>query len=305
MLRNPINKLLDRRKPLRADAEQALTQLAQLTTERPELAELTATHAALIRVVFRDLPAVAPVALDPTHAMTKLAAGVPLLRGESFALDGSWLQSRYHQLCAALLDRSAGSSAAEQASRAATAALSAAVQRGILDVRGLAVEVLAGDPGAVADQAARLDLDAGIVATLLRWTLLPVLEQAALQLKPLRQQAEWQAGYCPICGAWPLLAEQRGIEQTRVLRCGLCAGDWTVERLLCPFCGSRAHTDIAYLYEEAQQATQRAVTCERCHCYYKAIATLAPLSTPQLLVADLATLHLDLVALERAYAPPA
>jgi formate dehydrogenase accessory protein FdhE len=228
-----------------------------------------------------------------------------LLRGEPLALDGRWLQARFRLLCAALLDRPAGRSTAAEASRAAMQALSDAIRRDTLHVHTLAVEVLAGDPSAVADQAARHGLDAGMTATLLRWTLLPVLEQAALQLQPLRQHTEWQAGYCPTCGAWPLLAEQRGIEQTRVLRCGLCASGWTVERLLCPFCGSRAHTDIAYLYEEAQQATQRAVTCERCHCYYKAIATLAPLSAPQLLVADLATLHLDLIALERAYAPPA
>ena len=305
MLRNPINKFLDRRKPLRADAEQALTQLAQLAAERPELAALADTYTALMRVAFRDLPTVAPVALDPAHAANKRAAGVPLLRGEPLTLDRAWLQARYRRLCAALLDRPAGHSIAEQAARTAIEALSATMRRGTLDVHSLAVEVLAGDPGAVADQAARHELDAGMTATLLRWTLLPVLEQTALQFQPLRQHAEWQAGYCPTCGAWPLLAEQRGIEQKRVLRCGLCADDWIVERLLCPFCGSRAHTDIAYLYEEAQQATQRAVTCERCHCYYKAIATLAPLSAPQLLVADLATLHLDLVALERAYAPPA
>ncbi|HEX6289801.1 MAG TPA: formate dehydrogenase accessory protein FdhE [Herpetosiphonaceae bacterium] len=298
MLRNPISKFLDRHKPLRADAEQALHQLARLAEERPDLAALATTHAALLRVAFRDTPPLPQLTLDPAHAATKLAAGVPLLRGESLALDHTWLHERFRQLCGALIEQPAADSTAARA-------LSQAAQRGALDVPGLAVEVLAGDPGAVADHAARLDLDAGLAATLLRWTLLPTLEQVALRLQPLRQPIDWQPGYCPTCGAWPLLAEQRGIEQARVLRCGLCASGWPLERLRCPFCGSRAHADIAYLYEEAQEATQRAVTCERCHCYYKTIATLTPLTTPQLLVADLATLHLDLVALERAYAPPA
>lgn len=298
MPRNPISKLLDRRKPLRPDAEQALNLLAQLAEQRPDLAALAATHAALLRVAFRDTPAAPQMFLDSEHARTKAAAGVPLLRGESLPLHRGWLRDRYLELCAALVGQPGVHVASAQA-------LSQAVRRGTIDVHGLALDVLAGDPGVVADHAARADLDAGLAATLLRWTLLPLLEQVALELQPLREQIDWQQGYCPTCGAWPILAEQRGIEQLRFLRCGLCAGDWTSERLLCPFCGSRSHADIAYLYEEQQEATQRAVTCERCHCYYKSIATLTALSAPRLLVADLATLHLDLVALERAYAPPA
>ena len=281
-------------------AEQALTQLERIASQRPDLAALTAMHAALIRVTFRDQPPIPRVALDAAHAAAKLAGGVPLLRGEPLVLDAAWLRERYLHLCDALLDQPAAS-----ASHTAAQALKQAVSRRVLDVHALAIEILAGDPGAVAEQAARLDLDAGLAATVLRWTVLPVLEQVAIQLQPLRQHADWQAGYCPTCGAWPLLAEQRGLEQTRLLRCGVCASEWTLERLLCPFCGSRSHTDIAYLYEEAQEAAQRAVTCERCHCYYKALATLVPLTTPQLLVADLATVHLDLIVLDRAYAPPA
>jgi FdhE protein len=292
--RNPISKLLDRRKALRPDAEQALSLLAQLAEQRPDLA---ATHAALLRVAFRDTPAVPQIFLDSQHAQTKAAAGVPLLRGESLPLDRGWLRDRYLDLCTALTGQPGAHVAGAQA-------LTQAVRRGTIDVQALTLDVLAGDPGVVADQAARAELDVGLAATLLRWTLLPLLEQVALGLHPLRQQLDWQQGYCPTCGAWPILAEQRGIEQLRFLRCGLCASDWSCQRLLCPFCGSRSHADIAYLYEEQQQATQRAVTCERCHCYYKSIATLTPLSAPRLLVADLATLHLDLVALERAYSPP-
>lgn len=297
MPRNPISKFLDRRKPLRPDAEQALNLLSQLAEQRPDLANLVATHAALLRVAFRDTPTIPQLFLDSQHALTKAAAGVPLLRGESPALDRGWLRERYLELCAALASQPGAHVASAQALREA-------VRRGTIDVHDLTLDVLAGDPGTVADRAARADLDAGLAATLLRWTLLPLLEQVALGLQPLRQQIDWQQGYCPTCGAWPILAEQRGIEQVRFLRCGLCASDWSSERLLCPFCGSRSHADIAYLYEEQQEATQRAVTCERCHCYYKSIATLTPLSAPRLLVADLATLHLDLVALERAYAPP-
>lgn len=299
MTRNPISKLFERQKPLSKDVEAALSRLAQLARQQPDLAELAATNAALLRVAFRDVP---PLVLTITadHARAKLGAGVPLLRGEPLPLDAAWLRQRYAALCAVL---------AQQARQSATVSAAAdatrqAIQRGTLDIAALVVDVLSGDPQIVVERAARLELDSALVATLLRWTLLPLLEQVAQQLQPLRARWPWPHGYCPTCGAWPLLAEQRGIEQTRVLRCGLCATEWPLERMLCPFCGSRNPADMGYLYEEGQEAARRVVTCERCHCYFKSVATLAPLPTPLLPVTDLATLHLDLIALERAYAPP-
>lgn len=310
MLRKQISKLLDQRRPLRKDAEKALTQLAQLAETQPELAELAATNAALLRVTFNErtlaaLPQI-DLDLDRAHVATKLAAGVPLLRGEALQINGRWLHNQMLALCDALLavEHSIPNAAGVQAQRAALQSLKQAVQRGSLDLHALTQDVLNGDPQQVATRAAQLDLDAGLTATLLRWTLLPLLEPLARRLAPLRQGQSWQQGYCPTCGAWPLLAEQRGIEQQRFLRCGLCATDWLIERILCPFCGSRTPGDMAYLYQEEHEATQRAVTCERCHCYYKSVATLVPLATAALPVTDLATLHLDLVALERAYTGP-
>lgn len=304
MLRNPLNKLRERRAPQRKDVEEALEKLRALAEQRPDIQDLAALQAALLRESFRAAPPVPPLALAPTHAATKLAAGVPLLRGEHIAFDPTWLRDKFVQLCDAVSDQ-APSGSATAAHRSAAHMLKQAVKRGSLDVHTLALDVINGDPHNVTERAAQHDLDAGLAATLLRWTLLPMLEPLAKQLQSLHQSVRWQHGYCSTCGAWPSLAEQRGIEQARVLRCGLCASEWAMERLLCPFCGSRNHADIAYLYEEGSEATQRAVTCERCHCYYKSVATLAALSAPMLAVTDLATLHLDLVALARAYAPPA
>lgn len=304
VLRNPLSKLRDHRRPLRKDAEEALHKLAELAEQHPDLAELAATQATLMEVSFRAAPPAVPVALNAARAATKLQVGVPLLRGETISIDPRRLRERFVQLCDALIEQ-AGQSTATTARRVSARSLKQAVKRATLDPHALLLDVLHGNPQMVAERAAALDLDAGLTATLLRWTLLPVLEPIAKQLAALHENATWQHGYCPTCGAWPILAEQRGIEQIRVLRCGLCAGEWRMERSVCPFCGSRNHADSAYLYEERSAATQRAVTCERCHCYYKAVATLAPLSTPMLFVTDLATLHLDLIALERAYGPPA
>ncbi len=300
---NPLSKLLDRRKPTRSDVEQALAQLAQLSEQHPDLVELAATHAALLRVSFRDTPPVPPVSLELQQAATKLQGGVPLLRGEPLAFDGAWLRERYVQLCEALADV-AGSSNTGSATRSGAQALRQAVKRGMLDIQALATDVVAGDPYTVAQRAEQLELEPQLAATVLRWTLLPILEQVAKQVEQARHNLPWDKGYCPVCGAWPILAERRGLEQTLLLRCGLCAAEWPIDNIFCPFCSTRTHFDIGYLYDESQEANQRVMTCERCHCYYKSVRTLAALTTPQLFVMDLATFHLDLIALERTYGPP-
>lgn len=298
---NPFRKRRPQPQPLRPDVEQALAQLTALGEAQPELAQLAMINAALLRAAFTNAPPMPPVAMEATHAAAKLEAGVPLLRGEPAALHGALLPQRYQQLCDALTTHSK----INPATRSSAAAINQAVANGSFDLDALAVDVLAGDPHQVAERTAALNLDAGIAASLLRWTLLPLLEQHAQHLAPLRQQTPWQHGYCPTCGAWPIFAEQRGIEQKRFLRCGLCATDWAFERILCPFCASRQHADINYLVEAGNETAQRVVTCERCHGYFKQINALVPTPTTLLPVVDLRTLHLDLVALERAYAPPA
>jgi len=74
--------------------------------------------------------------------------------------------------------------------------------------------------------------------------------------------------------------------------------------LSCPFCGTRDHHLLGYLHVDGEEGKYRAATCEACRGYIKMISTLGPLSGPQLLVAELATMHLDLAALARNYLAP-
>jgi formate dehydrogenase maturation protein FdhE len=73
---------------------------------------------------------------------------------------------------------------------------------------------------------------------------------------------------------------------------------------LCPFCGTRDHTELGYFHAEGDEARRRVTTCEACRGYVKTVTTLLPLSAPQLLAADVATLPLDLAAAERGYFVP-
>ena len=288
-----LTKLFGRRIPLAPEVEEAIEKLRRMEAQ-PDLRDVAGANAALLEAMYtRPLP-VPPIAIDPAHAATKQAGGVPLLRGEPPRFYAARVRDRFLDLCRVM----------EERGNPFAAELRHAARSGTFPIVDLATEVLAGDPHAIAARAADADLDAGLAATLLRLTLFPALAQLAAGLQPLLDTTTWRRGYCPVCGAWPLLGEYRGLELARFLRCGLCATAWEVDRLVCPFCENRVPQDLVNLAVEGEEQKHRAVACRRCHCYVKQISTLAPIPPAQLLVADVATLHLDLIALDRAYSPP-
>jgi FdhE protein len=288
-----LRKLLRPRATPSPAVAEARADLDRLARERPTLA----APAALLHELLPDLvPAERPVPappLTPEHARAKRAGGVPLLRGESLSLDTAAVRRRWLAACAALARRADP----EQARR-----LEAAVRRDTVGLEELFRAVLAGQPEAVHARAEALGLDPGLTATVLRLTLLPELAALHAVLAPLVEGLPWGRGCCPTCGSWPLLAESRGLEQLRFLRCGLCTAEWEVPRLLCPFCGNRDHRQLGWFGAEGEEGRYRASTCDACRGYVKTVATLGPLGAAGLLVADLATLHLDLAAADRGFA---
>jgi FdhE protein len=287
-----LHRLLGRSSPSPAEIQPALGELEQLAKERPALSEQIAVLRDALPALFGELSPETALPLTPEAASDKLAAGIPLLRGEPVPVDARALGSRWQKVCAAVRQRPGGEPAE---------ALAEAVKRGRLDPAGLLAEVLAGRPEEVHARSDAEGLDAGLAATVLRLTSFPALARVSAALAPLREGHCWDAGYCPVCGSWPLLGEFRGLEQLRFLRCGWCAAEWEFPRLRCPFCGQRDHQVLGYFHVEGEEARYRAATCEECRGYVKMLTTLSALGGPELLVADVATLHLDLAATGRGY----
>jgi FdhE protein len=287
--------LFKRREPQRPDLASALDRLDQLGQGDPSLRDAAALQSAILRAIYRSPPQAEPIALAADRARDKLHNGVPLLRGERVPLDHTAIRSLMLDLCRAVRHSEAHSGAANP--------IATAIEHGQLDIAALVAAVLEGAAAAIREQAATLEIDGELLCTLLRFSLFPALEQLAAQLAPLRRLAAWQPGYCPTCGSWPLLSEYRGLDQARFLRCGLCATEWSLDRLLCPFCGCRDHQQLGYLHIEGDQQ-KRAATCTQCRCYNKTLATLVPIPAIELAVDDLATIHLDIIALEHGYLAP-
>lgn len=153
--------------------------------------------------------------------------------------------------------------------------------------------------------AACADADAAVLAVVAQAAALPVLAACGRRAASGPAAEPWPCGYCPVCAAWPTLAEVRGLARALVLRCGRCGSEWPSEHRRCPFCGQRQQHRQRYFAPEQEREARQAITCDRCGGYLKALATLGPLAHPEILVRDLDSLELDVVALEEGYHHPA
>jgi len=172
------------------------------------------------------------------------------------------------------------------------------------------LDALAALEAAIALDTARIDAlgdAAGLPREPLRAVLplaaYPWLERCGARFAA-HAAAEHAQAWCPICGAWATLAEARGLEGARRLRCGRCGGDWRAEWLRCPFCGTDEHARLRGLVGATTGETRRADGCETCGAWVKTVTTLGASAVGGLRLLDLATVDLDVAALERGWQRP-
>ncbi len=132
---------------------------------------------------------------------------------------------------------------------------------------------------------------------------LPLLRACARSLAG-ELPATWWEGYCPLCGAWPVLAEYTGLEHKRQLRCGRCGTQWAIPMLRCVFCDETDHEHLGYLTPEGSEQMRKVEVCNTCKGYLKGLTTVRPLVAEAILLDDLMTVPLDVAALERGFHRP-
>jgi FdhE protein len=172
-----------------------------------------------------------------------------------------------------------------------------------IDPRSLFQAAVSQDAGQLAAISQGVGDTRGILDALAPLIAMPLL-QACRRAWADAAPATWAHGHCPTCGAWPTLSEIRGLDGGRHLRCRRCGGDWTTEWLLCPFCGERDHTQLSSLVPAGRLERDRVEVCDRCRGYLKTTTTFAPIAPEQVVLQDLATVVLDVAAVERGYRPP-
>jgi FdhE protein len=226
----------------------------------------------------------------------------PLLMGVTFTVGGQMLRRWFRRLLRTAAGAGGPAGTLAAIGGASTEDLASFLEAG-----------LARDAARVAALATALGVDAGALGAVAAVAPVPLL-RACAERWSVRLLPTWRHGWCPVCGAWPILAEARGLERARRLRCGRCAADWWAAWLWCVYCGADDHARLGSLVltEETSDPSGSGLarvatsidTCAVCGSYVKTVTTLTPTPADDLALLDLATLELDVAALERGYGRP-
>ena len=232
---------------------------------------------------------------DPTWASvirypSTETGAAPLLTDATIAVDARRAGRFLRSLLDALVEdrRAARSNRARITDDEALALLAAAV---------------AEDTTRIVTLAGALDTEPGALGVVATFAAMPVLHACRRSLAD-QLPGTWAHGYCPLCGAWPTLAEARGVERTRRFRCARCGVEWYSEWLRCPYCQNADHARLAALVGADAGQGRRVDTCEMCRGYVKTLAVLRATPPEQIALVDLASVELDIAALEKGYGRP-
>lgn len=279
--------------PTSLEIDEARARWRELASGNAGLGPIAAFHdERLAGIAERPAPDVA-VDLTSANAALAIREGRPLLEAGGLQLDPDEVLAELRIVARDLAETAEPGPAQRTAERLATLPL---------DLGPLLGAALEGGRDATVREAERHDLDAEAFARLLDLALQPSLWEAAAQLAALADLDAWDRGYCPVCAAWPVLAELVGPEKRRVLRCVRCGTAWSWLVLLCPYCGNDDHRSLGALQEAG--GSKRIDVCERCHGYVKAVSAYTSASAVRLIAEDVATLDLDVAATSAGYRRP-
>jgi FdhE protein len=263
----------------------ALARMRTLAATDPALApmavlQVAALEAAADPVWERGLP---------EFEGSRLAEGIPLLHGATLGVDATRTTQLLRRLASEVAEHAGVMLESAVSETVALQLIAASIVRDTPELRRLV-------------DASGIELS--FLATLGSVAAVPLLQAAGRRAAPILTRSDWGESYCPVCGVWPTLAELRGLERQRWLRCGRCGAGWPFRGQTCAFCGCSDHKELGYLAAETERDTRRAETCECCHSYLKTLATLGALQPDEVLLRDIDSIELDMAALQKGYGRP-
>ncbi len=239
----------------------------------------------------QEKPAPGSARTPPARAESPgpLVTGAPLLDGRAFRVNGRSVAELLTRLLAVASGKGNGSPATRDVTPTfAMSLLEAAVRQ---------------EADRISELAARLNLPPERLVVVGYFLALPLLHASARALSD-QSPTFWPHGHCPVCGGRATLAELRGPDRARLLRCTRCGSAWQMTWLRCAYCGERDHEKLGALVPEQRAETQKVETCASCRGYLKTLTALEASPLIELLLRDLETLDLDLASLDRGYARP-
>jgi len=284
------------------------------TTYRNRLWQRASARWAEIRAISADLlPAVAlqqklvtlmldgadhleqplPSGLSRAHVVEKWRRGLPALRNEQVPIPDT-LKDLLPAFAGAIADGGAGESALH---------IRDALLRGDIDAESLLGVSLARNRKAIRTSALHMGFSPDLIWLVGELGSSPLAHHLQVQLVNGLEShlGDWDRGYCPVCGSWPVLIES--IDGSRQLRCSFCALAWALRSHRCIYCGN-AGEDFVAAAPDVNRGQRRVELCAACASYTKVFEVSELTPFPLLAIEDLASIDLDRGAMERRYARP-
>lgn len=165
--------------------------------------------------------------------------------------------------------------------------------------RNLLSMILKNDEDAIVRVAGDVNLEAQTLKFLAQMALTPSIQALRDLYLPHIDTDAWDYGYCPFCGSSPSISffDKTG---KRYMHCELCGLEWRFPRLRCPFCSNVDHKNMGYFDVENQEGF-RVDFCRQCGRYIKAVDKRVFEQTGPMELENLATLHLDILAVKEGF----
>jgi FdhE protein len=273
-------------------------RLKKIVEDSPNLQETALFYEAVLSVLHDADLYVSPVVISAEEARYTMEKRLPLLSNLDISIEIDALQDLMIKLahaleCAAEENQSHPHGSARR--------IKLAIEQGGLEIAALLPHILSGNNEPIVSSARSHDLDSALFTRLLQNAVKPVFYACRRYVTTVAAGLPWSMGFCFVCGAAPVLAELQGNDQTKHLRCGQCGADWVFRRLECVYCGNVDHNSQHVMYREHELIKMHVEVCNNCMGYHKVITSFSPTPSAMLSVEDLATQHLDAIALERGY----
>ena len=283
----------------------AASRWQAILAARPELAPAIALQQQLITLVV-DLTETVErarlprLSLPPRYLAAKLARGVPAFATEPIPLPVPVMTPALLSLCDELARGGAGEAAEH---------IKASIVETQMDAASLLVASFSRDQEAIRTGATHRGLSPDLVWLIAELAVSPymhvlqsvLLSPAAGEPALAAALADWNHGYCPACGSWPALAEIH--ESHRVLRCSFCARPWELKTFSCVYCGTAGERFVIFA-GSPDRPDRRIEICGGCGGYLKTVDVDELSPFPLLAIADLETMDLDMMAMEKGYRRP-
>ncbi|MDD5531849.1 MAG: formate dehydrogenase accessory protein FdhE [Syntrophales bacterium] len=131
-----------------------------------------------------------------------------------------------------------------------------------------------------------------------------VLEKRGEEYRDHIKAADWDEGYCPVCGSFPSLAIIQEKTGRRKLNCSNCAFEWDFSRVDCPYCGDHAPEGMDFFFIDGNQQ-ESADVCHKCKRYIITLNQVSDLTPQDREASSISLAHMDMIMQDKGFAPMA